>query len=188
MKPTIPILLIIFHITDGQEFTACRFGKQTLQEKSEYKILQKMTPAVLCKPWDAYYPRPTTKDACENSVIYFYKFLADKYEQRVERKDDYERPTFANLVESCSPYFIAQRLRGSLPQASIPKNAAQGGCRSAFQEFSKCMNVYIDKHVKPTNALRGTATNNVGHMSKLEQLRNWEHQKRNDGSANDPLL
>ena len=166
-------------------FTACRYQHQTSKEKSSLPTL--FAPKLLCKPWDKYFPRPTTKLACESSAAFFYQYLADAVQSH---------PTEAQLSRilaecTCDSHFITTKLRGSvtLPQASIPKNAAQGGCGQTLQLFEACMKAFFKQQVVETKSLRGSQSqsSDVSHVSKLEQLRNWKKHKR-ENSPNDPLL
>jgi hypothetical protein len=86
---------------------------------------------------------------------------------------------------SCSVQYIQQHIPRMLPQASIPKNAAVGGCKEASYMFAKCIKVHLT-HMKERDdgkpsALRGSVSGEgveqddvPGHASKLSQLKNWK--------------
>ena len=179
MHRSIPLVLIVLQAVlaqeDDEHHCPCRYKSQTAEEKTAHPKL--ISCKILCKPWNKYFPRPTTRLACENSCEHFYKYLADDFEHRMANDQEWAHP-------SCTAQYVAARL-GTLPQASIPKNAAVAGCKESSFLFARCIQTHLDhiKQGKKPSALRGSTlegeedtdkAENARHASKLAQLKNWK--------------
>ena len=193
MQPSIQftILSIVISLVHSQENSIhrcpCRLpSDQTGDDVAASMNLKSSNCNALCKPWDKYFPRPTTRLACESSCSHFWKYLAEDYEHRSRNDLEWAHPP-------CTAAFISRRIPGGLPQASLPKNAAMAGCREVNYVFSKCIKRYMEKKGLKNGggkkSLRGLQDDDGGggeHLSKLEQLKNFK--KAAAGDANDPLL
>ena len=138
------------------------------------------------------FPRPTTRQSCETSCEFFYKLLADDLDQKSNHDPatDVLDFTDATLINPpCTAKYIKMKLGRQLPQASLPKNAAQAGCREAKFVFTKCLKRYLAKQKKASNLRGGSEEESTGggHISKLEQLKNWKKMAA-AGGGDDPLL
>ena len=113
-------------------------------------------------------PRPVTFNACVQSCETIFAHLANRYDEKGQRKSI-----------SCGMKSLRKHM--TLPQASLPKNAAIDGCRTATYSFGKCMDkllgpVVISKEEHKV-ALRGAASVNMAdHLAK-----HWKKEE-------DPLL